>query len=402
VRKFTSSCANRRVSFSKNRNTIATDEVEVLLQEQGDLFAFPRSVATSLSAVSRLWHRRLGHVNQATVKRVLDSNPDLKKQKTPGHICEDCAETKSVRASFPKSTNRTTTRKLELVHSDVWGQIDPTSLGGAKYAVIFVDDYTRIKRLYFMARKSEVPEMFQQYIAEVATPEGLTIKRLRSDCGGEYKSARMRALCQKLGIKQEFSAPYSQAQNGVAERSWRTLGQMAKAMLKDSGLPKHFWAEAMDSACFTANRLPTDALDGDNPYHRWTGDNPNYKRFRVFGCPVFVHVNAKSKKLDDSAKKCIFLGYDHQSTAYRIWNPETRRVINSVHVRFQEQGLPVEEKTRNAPVAEGNDVSFAGRNQPDRAVVSDSGVEESIPQKKTILRRILSRRMRKMTRAMSL
>jgi hypothetical protein len=37
----------------------------------------------------------------------------------------------------------------------------------------------------------------------------------------------------------------------------------------------------------------------------------------------------------------------------------------------------VEEKTRNAPVAEGNDVSFAGRNQPDRAVVSDSEVEES-------------------------
>ena len=60
------------------------------------------------------------------------------------------------------------------------------SLGGAQYAVIFVDDFTRIKKLYFMARKSEVPERFQQYIAEVAKPEGLTIQRLRiQECSHE-------------------------------------------------------------------------------------------------------------------------------------------------------------------------------------------------------------------------
>ena len=303
------------------------------------------STEKGLATVAQLWHRRLGHVNSATVKCVLDANPALRRKKLPDHVCENCAETKSVRASFPKSAHRRTKAKLQLVYTDLWGPITPTSIGGAAYAVIFVDDYTRLKKLYFMARKSELPAKLQDFVADVAVPEDLTIKRLRSDCGGEYKSAKMKSLCRKLGIKQEFSAPYSQAQNGVAERSWRTLSRMAKAMLKDAGLPKKFWAEAMNTVCYTGNRLPTNALNGDSPYRRWTNQMPKYSRLRVFGCPVFVHVHANRKKLDDNAMKCIFLGYDYQSTAYRIWNPATCRVIHSVHVRFQEQASSHEDDT---------------------------------------------------------
>ena len=345
VKKFIRSGANNRVSFSGGRHVISNGEVEILLQERGSLFVFPPAPATttatataaSLSSVAQLWHRRLGHVNQSTVQSVLDANPKLKHKKLPGHVCEDCATIKSVRASFPKSAQRRTTAKLQLVHSDLWGPITPASVSGAKYAVIFVDDYTRLKKLYFMTNKSELPDKLEDFIADVARPEDLMIKRLRSDCGGEYKSGHMKSLCQSLGIRQEFSAPYSQAQNGVAERSWRTLGRMAKTMLRDSGLPKRFWAEAMNTACYTANRLPTNALNGDNPYHRWTKRTPRYERLRVFGCPVFVHVHNRKKKLDDNAIKCVFLGYDYQSTAYRIWNPKTRKIIYSVHVRFQEQ-----------------------------------------------------------------
>jgi len=357
VKKFIRSGASKRVEFRNKQQVVSTDEVDVPLQEHANLFVFSQiSREKGLATMAQLWHRRLGHVNSATVKRVLDANPALRRKKLPDHICEDCAETKSVRASFPKSAQRRTTAKLQLVHTDLWGPITPTSIGGAAYAVIFVDDYTRLKKLYFMKRKSELPAKLEDFVADVAVPEDLKIKRLRSDCGGEYKSAKMKSLCRKLGIKQEFSAPYSQAQNGVAERSWRTLGRMAKAMLKDAGLPKKFWAEAMNTACYTGNRLPTNALNGDSPYHRWTNQIPKYSRLRVFGCPVFVHVHADRKKLDDNAMKCIFLGYDYQSTAYRIWNPASCRVIYSVHVRFQEQASSHEDDT-SSDAAQADDCS---------------------------------------------
>lgn len=372
------------VSFSNGQHIVKTDEVEIALEEHGNLFVFPRAAREdSLASIARLWHRRLGHVNQATVNRVLETNPRLKKKKPPHHVCEECAETKSVRMSFPKSAERRTTRKLQLVHSDVWGPITPVSLGGARYAVIFVDDFTRVKKLYFMVRKSELPEKFQQFVAEIARPEDLKVERLRSDCGGEYKSAKMRALCQELGVRQEFSAPYSPAQNGVAERSWRTLGRMAKAMLKDAGLSKTFWAEAMSSACFIANRLPTNALGGDNPYHRWTRRMPRFDRLRVFGCPVFVHT-MKGKKLDDNAVKCIFLGYDCQSPAYRIWNPKTRRVIFSLHVRFQEHSsatssAAMEEKLHEVggPSLRGGEESEQGSDDANESSADEADDPES-------------------------
>ena len=340
VKKFAEDKSSNRVLFSHKGNIVSTDQVEIRLREHDKLYVFPRMKSEmSLTSVAQLWHRRLGHVNQVTVSKVLDSNPKLKHLTVPDHTCEDCAQTKSTRTSFRRAARRRSTAKLQLVHSDVWGPISPTSVGGAKYAVIFVDDYTRVKKLYFMTRKSEVPEKFQSFIDEVARPENLKIARLRSDCGGEYKSARMQKLCLSYGIRQEFSAPYSQEQNGVAERSWRTLGRMAKAMLKDAGLSKTFWAEAMETASFIANRLPTNALSGDNPYHRWTRCKPDYERFRVFGCPVYVHVHRKQDKLQDNAIKCIFLGYDYYNPrAYRVWNPKTRKVMTSAHVRFQEQG----------------------------------------------------------------
>ena len=105
-------------------------------------------------------------------------------------------------------------------------------------------------------------------------------------------------------------------------------------MLSDSGLPKSFWAEAAQTACFLVNRSPSSAIDFKTPEDVWTGKSPDYSYLKPFGCPVFIHV--RDGKLDPRSKKGILLGYGQGVKGYRIWCPSTSKVEISRNVIFDE------------------------------------------------------------------
>ena len=85
---------------------------------------------------------------------------------------------------------------------------------------------------------------------------GLKIKRVRSDNGGEYRDNRFREFCANNGIKMETTVPMTPLQNGVAERMNRTLNERAISMRIHAGLPKMFWAKAVNTAAYLINRGP--------------------------------------------------------------------------------------------------------------------------------------------------
>lgn len=132
-----------------------------------------------------------------------------------------------------------------MVHSDVCGPMSVASLGGARYFVTFVDDYTRYSTVYFLRQKSEVFGKFKEFAAEVENVTGLEIKTLRTDNGGEYTSAEFELFLKENGIRHKVTAPYTPQQNGVAERLNRTIQEMALSQLLHAGLPKCFWAESV-------------------------------------------------------------------------------------------------------------------------------------------------------------
>ena len=92
-----------------------------------------------------------------------------------GHLplCEACVEGKQTRKPFNGTADVQTKGKLHLVHSDVCGPMSVASLGGARYFVTFVDDYTRYSTVYFLRQKSEVFGKFKEFAAEVANVTGL-------------------------------------------------------------------------------------------------------------------------------------------------------------------------------------------------------------------------------------
>ena len=127
--------------------------------------------ATVPDAVSR-WHQRLGHVSVSSVRRLVEhqmvgSLSDLPAPSLiPDAFCPDCVVGKSHRQPFPHASHHRASAPLELVHSDVAGPMEVASLGGARYFVTFVDDFSRKMWVYFLRQKSEVLSRLQEFVAD--------------------------------------------------------------------------------------------------------------------------------------------------------------------------------------------------------------------------------------------
>lgn len=93
-----------------------------------------------------------------------------------------------------------------------------------------------------------------------------------------------------MGIRREFTAPYSPQQNGIAEHKNRTLVDKARSMLNARKLPTKFWAEAIATTAYLSNISPTQAIPNRTPYEAWRGVKPTVCHLKVFGCIALTHL----------------------------------------------------------------------------------------------------------------
>ena len=109
-------------------------------------------------------------------------------------------------------------------------------------------------------------------------------------------------------------------------------------MLSEYNLPKYFWAEAVNTACYVINRVNIRPKLNKTPYEVLKGKTPNLSHLKVFRYRCFVHMNGKESlgKFDAKADEGIFLGYSTVGRAYRIYNRRTLLVEESIHVSFDE------------------------------------------------------------------
>lgn len=161
---------------------------------------------------------------------------------------------------------RRASKALQLVHTDLCGPMENASIGGSKYFMLFVDDYSRKQSIYFLKNKNEALETFKGYKAYVEKQTGHHIKALRSDNGHEFVNEEFGQFLRKEGIKHQLTVPYTPQQNGLAERCNRTVVERARCLLLDANLPKCFWAEACSTAVHLINRSPAKSLQGKTPY----------------------------------------------------------------------------------------------------------------------------------------
>ncbi|KAH9750881.1 Integrase catalytic domain-containing protein [Citrus sinensis] len=176
---------------------------------------------------SMLWHLRMGHMSERDMR-------ELQKQGVFGkdHIgalgfCEDFILGKSSRLRFETAAH-TTKEKLGYIHSDLWGPAQVTLLGGCKYFLTFIDDFSRMIWVFALKSKDEVLERFKRWKIFIENQTGLKVKTLRIDNGLEYCNKLFEDFCEKNEIQRHKTVTYTPQQNGLAKRMNRTLVEKGK------------------------------------------------------------------------------------------------------------------------------------------------------------------------------
>jgi hypothetical protein len=174
---------------------------------------------------------------------------------------------------------------------------------------------------------------------------GLRIKKIRSDNGTEFKNSQIEGFLEDEGIKHEFSSLYTPQQNGIVERKNRTLLDMARTMLDEYKTLDRFWAEAINTACYSINWFYLHRILKKTSYKLLTGKKSNVSYFRVFGSKCFILVKrGRKSKFAPKVVEGFLLGYDSNTRAYRVFNKSTGLVEVSCDIVFDEtNGSQVEQ-----------------------------------------------------------
>jgi len=111
--------------------------------------------------------------------------------------------------SFPKESNSSAKKPLELIHADICRPIKPCSLAKNNYFLIFIDDFSRKTWVYLLKQKSEVFTTFMKFKVVVEKESGRQIKVMRTDRGGEFTSKEFQEFCEENGIRRPLTVPRS-------------------------------------------------------------------------------------------------------------------------------------------------------------------------------------------------
>ena len=245
----------------------------------------------------------------------------------------------------------------------------PASINNNKYALIFTCLRTRYRFAYFLKKKEETFAHTKNFIhhvrilkknvseiifdrsqyseADIQNDSKLTklltesnishVCELKSDNGGEFTSQEFETMLLDADINHQTTAPHTPHQNGVAERSNRTVFEAAAAILHASNMSVQFWTYAVKQVIHTQNMMPNKRLGlASTPYIEVFHRIPDISYLRTFGCHAYLRVpDNKQPALGLRAVKGTMIGYDHpRSLSYLIYYKG--KIYKSHHVTFNE------------------------------------------------------------------
>ncbi|GJU64797.1 putative ribonuclease H-like domain-containing protein, partial [Tanacetum coccineum] len=258
------------------KNNMYSVDLKNIVPKGGLTYLF----AKATSDESKLWYRRLGHLNFKTMNKLVKGNlvrglPS--KLFETDQTCVACQKRKQHRASCKSKTENSISLPLHLLHMDLFGPKFVKSLMKKMYCLVVTNDYSRFTLVFFLATKDETSGILKSFINGIEN------------------------LVDHKGILRQFSIAGTPQQSRVAERRNRTLIEAARTMLADSKLSTTFWAEEVNT------------------------------------CPVTIlNTIDHLGKSDGKADEGFFVGYSLNSKAFRVFNSRTRIVEENLHIRFSE------------------------------------------------------------------
>ena len=180
------------------------------------------------------YHRRMSHMS---FKRVASSFGMTLPPGFEPPLCNACVMGKQKNIPHHEGARLKATRPCAGLHIDFCGPFPHISRYGNRYLLIFKCDFTGFVWDYYTRSQSEFYEILVALVARLSNQFSLqnVVIWIRSDNGKVFTEGQVASFCLSKGIRHEFSAPYSQWQNGSAERMFQTVLNLSVAALHQSG-----------------------------------------------------------------------------------------------------------------------------------------------------------------------
>jgi hypothetical protein len=240
--RFIAAGSNRKVSLAADKSLQVGSYLVPLTQEHGLVWlcassnrsprvtsGTPSLVPTPSTTMSlELFHERMGHLNFADCQR-LASQQGVKLTNTKDIVCAVCEKTKQSKQPIQNLAERSTVKPGEVIHVDIKGPIEDAAYNRAKFALVVVDEATRMCAVKDMKSKDQAVNALRDIFNAFATMpgshpiivgEGST---MHTDSEAVLKSKDMLAFLAAQHISTRAAPPYTHERNGIAERAIRTL-----------------------------------------------------------------------------------------------------------------------------------------------------------------------------------
>lgn len=308
-----------------------------------------RTIPTSISAYGaagkskiraesyECWHNRMGHIGAPALTHLTSFTQDVSIIKSDTIFattsCESC-QISNVRQQISRVPQGRSQTPFEKLHFDLI-QLAPNQQE-ERYVIHFVDDYSSFHWAFPAAQKTLLRHILTRLIPWVRTQLNVNIKTLRAD-NETTVNTEIRDWLALQGINLETSAPYTPAQNGIAERAGGVLIAKARAMRQQANLPHTLWREIIGAAAYLTNRTPTERIQWRTPTELLYKFRPKLAHLRVYGCKAYVRIPNIPRTMKLAARGVVgyLVGYE-ASTIYRIWIPSANKVVRTRDVTFNE------------------------------------------------------------------
>nr|GEW64278.1 hypothetical protein [Tanacetum cinerariifolium] len=236
---------------------------------------------------SNKWHRRLGHVNFKNL------NKNVKGNLVRGlpfkifeihHTCVACQKGKQHKASCKAKTLSYVNQPLQILHMDLFGPTSIRSINHKTYCLVITDGFSRFSWVYFLKSKDETTPILKDFKRQAENQFNHNVKTIKSDNRTEFKNNELIEFCGLKGVKRGVLVTKPQ------------------------------------------NKTPYELLIGKQQIISY---------LRPFGCHVTIlNTIDQLGKFDGKFDSGYLVGYSLNSKAFRVYNLETKRVEENLHVNF--------------------------------------------------------------------
>ena len=324
------------------------------------------------------WHNRFGHLNFPAVQRILRQFPFVAQKFAAAAKC-DLTDLRCEICQYAKAHRRSTHGRTSHTNEECDGSLKAEHLGpGVRVSVdhfesrllgrtrdsygkpssdkfkggcIFVDHGSGYLHVEHQLGFSAVETIrAKQSFENMAFEHGVVIQSYLTDSGA-FKANSFVHHIREHGQHIRYCGTNAHHQNGVAERSIRTVSNMARAMLLHSaahwknGVDSSLWPMAVTYAVYIYNNMPN--AHNLCPADIFTGSTIPRHRLRdihTWGCPVYVldpslQAGQKLPRWEPRSRRGVFVGLStiHSSNVPLILNMKTGSITPQYHVVFDDR-----------------------------------------------------------------